>query len=578
MAKKHKKKIAPISMGQGQEPAAHALVQNSFATGDWVLLQNCHLGLPFLVELEEVLLKTEPEQVNDEARVWITSEPNPAFPIGLLQMSIKLTNEPPQGMQAGILRSYTWLTQDMFDNFRRPEWRPLLYTICFLHSLTQERRKFGPIGWCIPYEYNFGDWSASVQFLQNHFTTIGDDPKKGAPVSYDTIRYMVSEIQYGGRVTDDKDRVLLATLAEELIAPKVLAPGFAFTPNYTVPQFEEIQKHRDFIADTMPAVDPPEVFGLHGNADITYRTRQAHAILATILDIQPRQGGGSGGITREDAVVATADDLLKKLPTPWNKDHVKECMVKIGHRMPLNIFCAQEIDRLQVVIVLIKRTLQDLKLAIAGTIIMSAELQDALDSLYDAKVPARWVKVSWPSPNMGLWFADVVKRYDQLNEWMLHDRPPKYWLTGFFNPQGFLTSVRQEVCRAHSKDGWSLDEMETKTEVQRQEKHEIDRPPPEGVFLFGLFLEGGSWDKARQKMKEAAPKEMFRELPVLHVTGIEAGHKQPKQKGQLNKFKCPCYKYPTRNDINWIFDVDLNCEEDPHHWIMRGVSLLCSID
>jgi dynein heavy chain len=70
--------------------------------------------------------------------------------------------------------------------------------------LAQERRKFGPIGWCIPYEYNFGDWSASCQFIQNHLTMLGDDPKKGAPVSYDTVRYMVAEIQYGGRVTDNK--------------------------------------------------------------------------------------------------------------------------------------------------------------------------------------------------------------------------------------------------------------------------------------------------------------------------------------------------------------------------------------
>ena len=120
--------------------------------------------------------------------------------------------------------------------------------------------------------------------------------------------------------------------------------------------------------------------------------------------------------------------------------------------------------------------------------------------------------------------------------------------------------------------------METKTDVMKMEKHECDRAASEGVYIFGLFLEGCSWDKTRVKVKEAAPKEMFRELPILHVTGQEAGHRPQKQKGALNKFRCPCYKYPTRNDINWIFDVDLNCEEEPHHWILRGVALLCSVD
>lgn len=58
--------------------------------------------------------------------------------------------------------------QDLLDAVNRGEWRALLFVMAFLHSVIQERRKFGPIGWNVPYEFNLSDLSACVQFLQVH--------------------------------------------------------------------------------------------------------------------------------------------------------------------------------------------------------------------------------------------------------------------------------------------------------------------------------------------------------------------------------------------------------------------------
>lgn len=62
----------------------------------------------------------------------------------------------------------------------------------------------------------------------------------------------------------------------------------------------------------------------------------------------------------------------------------------------MNIFLRQEIDRIQRVIKEVQSTLTDLKLAIDGTIVMSQGLREALDAMYDARIPDRWQKVSQP--------------------------------------------------------------------------------------------------------------------------------------------------------------------------------------
>lgn len=74
---------------------------------------------------------------------------------------------------------------------------------------------------------------------------------------------------------------------------------------------------------------------------------------------------------------------------------VREALQKMGPLLPMNIFLRQEIDRMQKVIVTVHSTLNNLKLAIEGTIVMSSALKEALDAMYDARIPQAWRKVSW---------------------------------------------------------------------------------------------------------------------------------------------------------------------------------------
>jgi dynein heavy chain len=77
--------------------------------------------------------------------------------------------------------------------------------------------------------------------------------------------------------------------------------------------------------------------------------------------------------------------------------------------------------------------------------------------MYDARVPDVWIKISWQSPSFGLWFTEMLNRITQFHTWLYEGRPNVFWLSGFFNPQGFLTAIRQEITRAHN--GWALDNV-----------------------------------------------------------------------------------------------------------------------
>jgi dynein heavy chain len=607
LAKKKGAHIFSVSMGEGQEKYARKSIDEGRETGGWALLQNCHLGLGFMNGMDEDFknaskMEASGEKTVDEGfRTWITCEPHKDFPINLLQMSIKVTNEPPAGMKAGLYRSYTSAVDaERLARVESKEWRTMVFVICFLHSTVQERRKFGSVGWCIPYEFNAGDLEASLTFLEKHFFA------SAGALSWPTIQYMVSEVQYGGRITDDFDRILFNTYASQWLTPACLdTETYTFFNgshfNYDIPDCETCESYVEKIA-VYPSHDTPEIFGLHTNADLTYGTSETNRILQTISDTQPKDVAKGGGKTKEEIVWEKADELLKLCPDAYNDLIVREQIRKrsksenefvLGHKLdekvdgfsiPLNVFLYQEVTRLNAAIGRVRRTFSELKQAIDGEIIMTPELQAALNLIFEAKPPVAWyidpsgAEIAWSAPSLAGWFEGLLHRNTQLHTWLNTTRPTTYWLTGFFNPQGFLTAARQEITRRHKNDKWALDDVVLyNTVTDYSDLRKIKDPPSEGFYIHGLFLEGASWEKSSKTLKESLPKELFTPLPVLKVSAVtQTDAKRIYGKGQY--YDCPCYTKPKRNALAYVFCVLLASDVAPEHWCLRGVALLCSTE
>jgi len=592
-----KRKLPPpavISLGEGQGVVALRAINAAAVNGTWVLLQNCELGLGLMNEMEGIINKLRSD-MDPNFRLFLTALPHPDFPLGLLQMSTKFTNEPPAGLKAGLLRSYTpgvVVDQDKLERVETEQWRQLLFTLCFLHSIVLERRKFGPLGWCVPYEFNYGDLQSCILFLEKHLYN--------GEISWSTFQYIVAAVQYGGKITDSLDVRLFRIYAEEWLNERTCEKHHSFNPTnpifkipndfkYYIPSYTERIEYHRFI-ETFPEVDSPEIFGLHPNADLTFRVKEAKALLSTLRETQPKGGGLDGGISREEIVHEKCTELLQRLPEEYKEDEYTQKIQKLGGMtMPMNIFLLQEIQRLNNVISKVRQTTRQLQLAIKGEVVMTPELQETLDSIYDAKVPYFWENTltgdefSWRLPNLGLWFSSLLSRDEQNRNWLNNGRPNSFWLTGFFNPNGCLTAMKQEVARKHRAERWALDDIVYHTEVTLFERPEqIKQPPPEGIYIHGLFLEGAGWNASDAHLVESHPKVLFGPFPILWITANTRKEEERWKKdtfGAVGPYECPVYKYSTRTDRNFIFYANVNCnpEKNSNHWALRGVSLLCNL-
>ncbi|KAL9651369.1 hypothetical protein ABK040_001319 [Willaertia magna] len=106
------------------------------------------------------------------------------------------------------------------------------------------------------------------------------------------------------------------------------------------------------------------------------------------------------------------------------------------------------------------------------------------------------------------------------------------------------------------------------------DEKDVTEGPAEGVYVYGLHLEGAGWDRANCRLAESQPKVLYTKLPVLHISA--ATKEDLKKDKKKNSYTCPVYRNKTRNDLTYIFAVDLNCVEDKSKWKLRGVALLGS--
>ncbi|KAM3960300.1 LOW QUALITY PROTEIN: dynein heavy chain at 89D [Aphomia sociella] len=566
-------KFKYLSLGQGQEGAALALLEGAISHGQWLILQNCHLLVSFLRELEKQLELME--KPHPEYRLWLTTDPTPTFPIGILQRSLKVVTEPPNGLKLNLRNTYFKMRAHALEECSHPQFKKLVYVLAFFHAVVQERRKYDKIGWNIAYDFSESDFVVSMQILQCYLDRCA---AVNGSIPWATLKYLFGEVMYGGRVIDDFDRRVVKTYMEEYMGDFLFDKFQPFhfyhdtVFDYMIPPEGEREEYIEFI-DTLPLANTPEVFGLHPNAEIGYFSQAVREMWGHLIELQPQTSEGGGAMSREDFIDTIAVDVLSKLPQLYEIWRVrKQFEMNIT---PTLVVLLQELERFNRLISRMRSTLSLLRKALAGEIGMDAVLDNVSYSLFNGQLPHVWRQLA-PATCKGLggWMDHFIARTKQYTDWATIEEPVVIWLSGLHIPESYLIAHIQIACRLYT---WPLDRSTQFTRVTKWiSPDDIEERPGTGCYVRGLYLEGARWDLEDGCLRRSHPKVLVTELPIMYIIPIEF-HKLKLQ----NTLRTPVYTTSQRRNamgVGLVFESDLWTAEHCSHWILQGVCLIMNTD
>jgi dynein heavy chain len=409
------------------------------------------------------------------------------------------------------------------------------------------------------YPFNVGDLTTCLDVLGNY---IEDRPK----IPWVDLRYVFGEIMYGGHITDDWDRVLCMAYLEQWIVAEIV-DGIDLAPNFSVPALNTHAEYEAYVSESCPP-ESPVLFGLHPNAEINFRTAQAETLFRIISDLQPKQQSLDKGDSPADVVKAKLDELLERLPECFVLSDISDRLDE-DRTPPQHVFY-QECERINVLIVTMRRSLLELGLGLKGELSMTASMQTLFDEIFVDRVAEVWARNSFASLRpLGSWFENLNQRFNQLNDWTGELALPKVTiLSHFFNPMSLLTAIMQHTSMANNYD---LDQMALIADVTKKVPEQVDVAARDACHVYGLYMEGARWDSGIGCIDDSRMKDLYPRMPVITIKAL------PMSKvDRRDQYECPLYKTQARGPT-FVVGLWLKTKQPPRKWVIAGVGCLLDI-
>ena len=257
-------------------------------------------------------------------------------------------------------------------------------------------------------------------------------------VPFKALLYTAGECNYGGRVTDDKDRRTLMCILSRFYRSSFLDDDHFISPSglFQCPPDGTREQYIEFI-DSLPLVAPPEVFGLHDNATLTKDQNDTSAMLNSILDTEGGGGGGGGATTSKDEIISViALEISGKIPPNFDMEFAQLKFPVLWEESMNTVLC-QELIRFNNLLNMMRDSLSNIMKAVKGLVVMSSDLEVLGTALSVNRIPAMWKNRSYPSlkPLSG-YIGDQQTRLQFFTGWLMNASVPAvFWLSSFFFTQ-----------------------------------------------------------------------------------------------------------------------------------------------
>ncbi|RHY58768.1 hypothetical protein DYB34_000770 [Aphanomyces astaci] len=544
-----------VAMGGGQQEKALALLRSTADNGEWLCLQNLHLVVAWLVVLEKELNGLTPHR---KFRLWCTTESHDAFPLILLEQSLKVTFESPPGLKKNLQRTYATF---QIDGPASPQRMQLLFLLAFFHSLLQERRTYMPQGWTKFYEFSFGDLRAGLNVMESL--------SQAKDMDWDTIHGLMENAIYGGRIDNPYDLRVLRCYLQMYFGNDVLSGKTSLCKGVKMPASDQ---RADFAAliDHLPDHDPPRMFGLPDNIERSVQRTASSAVIAQLRTLTSSEQASSK-FDREKwrGLLGPLIENWGKLTSSFNLDHntTASGIPKDKVVTPVEAFVAMENAAATDLASSVNQSLQSLKKVIYGTGLLTPAIQTIAAALLVGQVPSDWSNRWEASEVVQVWLRSLALRKRALNEWKedcakgtLLSRPLD--LSDVLQPGTFLNALRQQAARALkcSMDGMKL--------MSCWEKDKTTPGSIEWFAIGGMLLQGASFEGGTLQEPTSDGQELI-SVPTCYVAYTRDEEREPYAKDTY--IKVPLYYSTSRERM--LVEISLPVAGDPSRWIIGGVAL-----